>query len=144
MTFKSVDEIKRYIVNKIPTAVEIAMKDVWKIMDEGLEGFYGEYHPTWYDRTNQLRTSLVDPEVVANGNGAVGRLYYNAGRMSYSTGAQPSGELVLSTAMMGGHGAYGLKVIKGTPVWSKVYVNVASQINDIVKRALVSSGLPVR
>ena len=145
MTFGSVEELEQYIISKIPTAVEISMKDVNQIMQYGLENFYGSYSPEMYSRTGALKSSLKPPEVMATGRGAIGRDKYDSSGMSYSTGAKPSGDAVLNTAMAGGHGVFGLKVAAvTTPVWSFVEGMVGSQIDGIVKHGLTAAGLPVK
>ena len=144
MTFKSIADLKQYIILRMHPAITQAMDEVYNILDEAIKGFYSDYDPHMYHRTRQLLHSLVRPEIVSTGNGYIGRVYFDGGKMSYWTGAKPSGQQVLETAMAGGHGATGLKVIGGTPVWSPAYSKIMAEIEPIIRSALIAAGIPIK
>lgn len=147
MTFKSVDEMKRYILEHSKSAVAEATEEVYQMMDMILKQFYAEFTPEEYDRTYQLLQSCVKTGVKATGNGFVAEVYFDSGMLSYTTGNMPSGSQVMTAALKGGHGAEGegfMAYYGYTPIGDASKSLIQSRIRPLMIEALNNAGIPVR
>ena len=130
---------------KLKSAVTRAQEQVYKIIDLYLQRFYADYDPVVYERTRQFLHSLVKGGVEKVGNGYAAKVYFDLSYV-YSTGANPSGEDVMGAAAYGGHGAKGLKVVNGggEDAWFTPLEILDAEAIDILKRMLISEGIPIK
>lgn len=163
MTFNSMDELKNYILSHSKVAVERARDKVYKIIDGFLKEYYSEFTPDVYVRTKQLLNSLVKTNVKHVKNGWVAEVYFDIEKLDYSTRIVPSmftpwakpentfhregwtkenDEWVLKTAMTGSkpHGGYK----EGTAIWTESMKVLTKDKIQILKKALIDAGIPVR
>lgn len=145
MVFKNESELKNYILGKCQNALIKSQEQVYQIIDRFVKEFYAEFSPEMYERTYQLYRSLVKSDIVSTGNGFEAQVYFDFGSLVYNTGAQPSGEQVMSAAASGGHGADGLKVISGgASIWNDPVAILDASAIDILKKMLIAEGIPIR
>lgn len=84
-TFKSIEDVKKDIINKSKKAVVNADKYFNKKMQEGINNYYAEYSPKMYIRTGELRNSLVDDGVSSTGSGWKTGAKFDSDKMHYET-----------------------------------------------------------
>lgn len=145
MTFKNESELKNFLLAKCQSALIKAQAQVYQIIDRFVKEFYASYSPEMYERTYQLYRSLVKSEIVPTGNGFEAHVYFDLGSLDYVTGAQPSGEQVMGAASYGGHGAEGLKVVGGgVGIWNDPKAVLDAEAINILKRMLISEGIPIK
>ncbi len=150
MVFKNEAQLKAFILKKCQSGVMAAEEKVYKIIDECLQQFYGEFDPEEYIRTSQLLHSLVRSGVKSTGNGYEAEVYFDVGALNYATGIVPtqsgvgyatwSAETVLSVAMESGvpHGGYA----GGTAIWSVSNARLGD-ITALLVRELRKQGIPI-
>lgn len=146
MVFKSEAQLKAFLMPKIQNAVIKAQAQVYQIIDRFVKEFYAEFSPEMYERTYQLYRSLVKSDIVPTGNGFKAEVYFDLSSLDYVTGARPSGEQVMGAAEWGRHGAMGLAVadFKGTSIWHDPLEILDAEAINILKRMLISEGIPIK
>lgn len=167
MNFNSMGELKDYILSKSGTAVKLAQERVYQVIHRFVKEYYAEYSPEVYERTYQLFRSLVKSEVKSTGNGWVAEVYFDIGMLDYqikhltkwptdggymnpyngdisSDGSFPnpsgSAQKTMEAAARGEHGGY--KV--GTAIWTDPLLLLYKDGYNMLKRALVDAGIPVK
>ena len=145
MVFKNETQLKAFLLPKCRNALAKAQAQVYQIIDRFVKEYYAEFSPEMYERTYQLYQSLVKSEIVSTGNGFEARVYFDLGSLDYVTGARPSGEQVMGAAEFGRHGAMGLAVadFKGTSIWHEPKAILDAQAIEILKKMLISEGIPI-
>lgn len=145
MVFHSMDELKQYILSRSGSALRQTVEQVYQIIDKFVKEFYAEYSPEMYERTYQLYRSLVKTDIQPISNGWRAEVYFDYSSLVYTSGAKPSGLQVMETAAHGGHGAEGLHIEHGgTAIWDEPMAILQTQAIEILKRMLISNGIPVR
>lgn len=67
--------------------------------------------------------------------------------MNYVTGLQPSGLAVFEAALVGQHGAAGLKMMSGNTgvdIWDDPTTKLDNEHSSILKQALLEAGIPIK
>ena len=80
-------------------------------------------------------------------NNQIQEIYFDYDRLNYLTGARPTGEQVMDAAAKGGHGAEGLRVMRGNvgySVWDDPVYVLDARAFDILKKMLISEGIPIK
>lgn len=146
MVFKNESELKAFILKKCRNALAKSQEQVYQIIDRFVKEFYAEFTPEMYERTYQLYRSLVKSEVVRTRNGYEAQVYFDLSSLDYVTGARPSGEQVMGAAEFGRHGAMGLATadFKGASVWHEPLAILDAQAINILKKMLISEGIPIK
>lgn len=146
MVFKNEAQLKSFLLSKCQNALIKAQEQVYQIIDRFVKEFYAEYPPEMYERTYQLYRSLVKSDIVSTGNGYKAEVYFDLSSLDYVTGSRPSGEQVMGAAEWGRHGAMGLAVadFKGTSIWHEPLEILNAEAINILKKMLISEGIPIR
>lgn len=146
MVFKNEAQLKSFLLSKCQNALIKAQEQVYQIIDRFVKEFYAEFSPEMYERTYQLYRSLVKSDIVSTGNGYKAEVYFDLSSLDYVTGSRPSGEQVMGAAEWGRHGAMGLAVadFKGTSIWHEPLEILNAEAINILKRMLISEGIPIR
>lgn len=145
MVFKNEAQLKSFLLSKCQNALIKAQEQVYQIIDRFVKEFYAEFSPEMYERTYQLYRSLVKSDVVPTGNGYKAEVYFDVSSLVYTSGSSPSGEQVMNAAAYGGHGAEGLHIIAGgTGIWDEPKQILNAEAINILKRMLISEGIPIR
>lgn len=159
MVFKSEKELKRFILKKSRLALLKAQDEVYKIIKQFIYKYYADYDPSFYDRTYQLLSSLVESRIVSDGKGYRAEVYFALDKLSYSQyawqgGHPPSGEEVFEAAKSGLHGAIGdagggwqylyINGNSGVNIWSDPIQELDAKAIDILKKMLISEGIPIK
>lgn len=147
MVIKNQKQLETILLKKCRLALLKAQDEVCRIIKQFLYKYYADYDPIMYERTYQLLTSLVESRIVSNGKGYKAEVYFNVDGLNYVTGSQPSGEQVMSAAAKGGHGASGLRVMSGNTgvsVWDDPVKKLNAEAIDILKKMLISEGIPIK
>ena len=146
MILKSESELKRFLLAKCRNALEKAQEQVYQIIDRFVKEFYAEFTPEMYERTYQLFRSLVKSDIIPTGNGYKAEVYFDLSSLNYVTGSKPSGEQVMGAAEWGRHGAMGLAVadFKGTSIWHEPLEILNAEAINILKKMLISEGIPIK
>ena len=149
MAFTNTAQIKAYLMKHMETAVKQAQKKAYDVISTFLKKYYSEFSPSMYERTYQLLSSLVESQITSTGNGYRAEIYFDASRLDYSmklVNGKPisnrgwSAEKTLNAAMTGSHGGYAA----GTAIWDESEAVLNSDIINILKQSLISSGIPVK
>lgn len=149
MVFKNEKQLEAFLMKKCQSALLRAQDEVYVIIKKFLDQFYDEYDPSkskyGYQRTYQFLNSLVKSRIVPDGKGYKAEVYFDLNYI-YDTGANPSGEQVMGAAEWGRHGAMGLAVadFKGTSVWHEPLAILDAQAINILKKMLISEGIPIK
>lgn len=144
MIFNSVEEIKVYILSHSASAINQAKEMIYQVLDKFVKQYYAEFSPEMYERTYQLYKSLVKTDVISTGDGWEATVYFDFNSLVYTSGSSPSGRQVMDAASYGGHGAEGLKVIKGnTGIWNDSIAILDKQAYEILKKTLIQNGIPI-
>lgn len=146
MVFKNEAELRNYVLPKMKNAIVKAQSQVYQIVDRFVKEFYAEYPPEVYERTYQLYRSLVKSNIVPTKNGYEAEVYFDLSSIDYVTGSRPSGEQVMGAAEWGRHGAMGLAVadFKGTSIWHEPLDILNAEAINILKKMLISEGIPIK
>lgn len=167
MTFDSLDAVERYISSKCGVAIKLAQERVYQVIDRFVKEYYGEFSPEVYERTYQLYQSLVKTDVKQSGNGWVAEVYFDSGLLNYSSkglhkhpvsggymnpynhvvtndgvfkNPKGSGEATLAAAAHGSHGGYK----SGTAIWDAPMKILDKEALNMLKKALIDAGIPVK
>lgn len=145
MVFKNEQQLKSFLLAKCQSALANAQEKVYKILDLYMQRFYADYDPVMYERTYQLMKSLVKSDIQMVGNEIKAEVYFDLGYI-YESGANPSGEDVMSQAAYGGHGATGLRVMYGggEDVWFTPLEILDAEAINILKNMLIAEGIPIK
>lgn len=146
MVFKNEEQLKNFLLQKCKNALIKSQEQVYQIINRFVKEFYAEYNPEIYERTYQLFSSLVKSDIIQTGSGYEAQVYFDLSSLDYVTGARPSGEQVMGAAEWGRHGAMGLAVadFKGTSIWHEPLEILNAQAINILKKMLISEGIPIR
>lgn len=146
MVFKNEEQLKNFLLQKCKNALIKSQEQVYQIINRFVKEFYAEYNPEMYERTYQLFSSLVKSDIIQTGSGYEAQVYFDLSSLDYVTGARPSGEQVMGAAEWGRHGAMGLAVadFKGTSIWHEPLEILNAQAINILKKMLISEGIPIR
>lgn len=146
MVFKNEKQLKEFLLKKCKNALIKSQEQVYQIIDRFVKEFYAEFSPEVYERTYQLYRSLVKSDIQFTGNGYQAYVYFDLGSIDYVTGSKPSGEQVMQAAEWGRHGAMGLAVadFKGTSIWHEPSDILNAEAINILKKMLVSEGVPIK
>lgn len=146
MVFKNEEQLKSFLLQKCKNALIKSQEQVYQIINRFVKEFYAEYNPEMYERTYQLFSSLVKSDIIQTGSGYEAQVYFDLNSLDYVTGARPSGEQVMGAAEWGRHGAMGLAVadFKGTSIWHEPLEILNAQAINILKKMLISEGIPIR
>lgn len=146
MVFKNEEQLKSFLLQKCKNALIKSQEQVYQIINRFVKEFYAEYNPEMYERTYRLFSSLVKSDIIQTGSGYEAQVYFDLSSLDYVTGARPSGEQVMGAAEWGRHGAMGLAVadFKGTSIWHEPLEILNAQAINILKKMLISEGIPIR
>lgn len=146
MVFKNEEQLKSFLLQKCKNALIKSQEQVYQIINRFVKEFYAEYNPEMYERTYQLFSSLVKSDIIQTGSRYEAQVYFDLSSLDYVTGARPSGEQVMGAAEWGRHGAMGLAVadFKGTSIWHEPLEILNAQAINILKKMLISEGIPIR
>ncbi|MCM1221140.1 MAG: hypothetical protein NC548_42325 [Lachnospiraceae bacterium] len=147
MVIKSVSELENAIVDRLRIAVNEIQEKIYRVLDEYMQKYYADYSPSMYDRTYQLYKSFVKSEITPAPHGWKAEVYFDYSQLNYITGLQPSGLAVFEAALVGQHGAAGLKMMPGNTgidIWDDPSLKLDSEHNNIIRQALLDAGLPVK
>ena len=146
MVFKNEAELKTFLLKKCKNALIKSHQQVYQIIDRFVKEYYAYYSPEMYERTYQLYRSLVKSDIVATANGYEAQVYFDLSSLDYVTGSSPSGEQVMQAAEWGRHGAMGLSVadFKGTSIWHEPLEIINAEAVNILKKMLISEGIPIK
>ena len=150
MVFKNDAELEKFLLQKCKNALTKSQEQVYQIINRFVKEFYAEYVPDvsngGYERTYQLFRSLVKSDIIKTANGYKAEVYFDLSSLDYVTGSRPSGEQVMQAAEWGRHGAMGLAVadFKGTSIWHEPLAILDAQAINILKKMLISEGIPIR
>lgn len=147
MVFKSRKELESFLLKKCRLAILKAQDEVYVVIKKFLYQYYADYDPVQYERTYQLLQSLVQSRIVSDGKGYKAEIYFDIDGLNYATGAKPSGEQVMDAAAYGGHGAEGLRVVSGdtgVSAWNDPIQKLNADAINILKRMLISEGIPIK
>ena len=146
MVFKNEAELRNFVLKKCQNALVKSQEQVYQIIDRFIKEFYAEFTPEMYERTYQFYRSLVKSKITRVHNGYEAEVYFDLSSLNYVTGSRPSGEQVMGAAEWGRHGAMGLATadFKGTSVWHEPLVILDAQAINILKKMLISEGIPIK
>lgn len=151
MVFKNEKQLKIFLMAKCKSAITQAEEKVHRIIDGCLQQFYSEFTPDEYIRTQQLLHSLVKSGVKQVGNRFEAEVYFDVGKLNYTTGVVPtqngtgyatwSGQKVLDVAMTSGlpHGGYA----SGTAIWTESMKRLGN-IYELLIQELRKQGIPIK
>lgn len=149
MVFKSEVQLKSFVLAKCKNAISKAENKIYKVIDEHLNRFYGEYNPVEYIRTKQLLHSLVRTGVKQVGNGYEAEVYFDVSKLNYpnpamgQSGAYHSADLssqqILDLAMQGSHGGWK----DGTAIWNDSVFWIGGDLMKLLLDELKSQGIPI-
>lgn len=159
MVFKSEKELERFILKKSRLALLKAQDEVYRIIKKFIYDYYNDYDPSFYDRTYQLLSSLVESRIISTGKGYRAEVYFALDKLSYSKyawqgGDPPSGEEVFEAAKRGLHGAIGdagggwqylyMGGNTGVNIWSDPIRELDEKAINILKKMLIAEGIPIK
>lgn len=154
-TFNSAEELKREILKRSEKAVASAKQRVYEKIDQFLHGYYSDFTPKEYIRTEQFLHSLVQTEVKSTGNGWIAEVYFDASKLNYEKGVMPlqhtpehgrygwatwGADEVLGTALHGNHGGYE----RTAPIYGQSMNYLNANAIKILKDSLKAAGIPVK
>ncbi len=139
------EQLEAEIMKGLRAAAATGRMKAYEVIQEVLYRWYGSYKPKQYDRTLQLFHSLVMDELKKTADGYESVVYFDVSKIKYTTGKQPSGSDVLASALVGKHGAKGLKEVSGlVPLgFASLFELNKSLINEMVS-AMKAAGINVK
>lgn len=168
MTFDSLEALESYILSKSGVAIKMAQEKIFNLIEDYILKYYSEFDPSVYERTYQLLCSLVKTAVKSTGNGWVAEVYFDASTLDYhikhlhgqpvaggyrhpyvphvvtpdGTFQNPKGDAgkVLESAAHGSHGGY----TSGTAIWDDPMKILNKEAYNMLKKALIDAGIPVK
>lgn len=146
MVFKNETQLKTFLMAKCKNAMIKSQEQVYQIINRFVKEFYAEFSPEMYERTYQLYRSLVKSDIKPTSNGYEAEVYFDLSSLYYVTGSQPSGEQVMGAAEWGRHGAMDLAVadFKGTSIWHEPLEILNAEAINILKKMLITEGIPIK
>lgn len=154
MVFKNEKQLEAFLLQKCRAALVKSQQQVYQIIDRFVKEYYAYYSPEMYERTYQLYRSLVKGDVERTANGYEAKVYFDLSSLDYVTGGKPSGEQVMTAAKEGWHGAVGkipnsdkyykYVVSGGEGVWDEPKQILDAQAKEILKKMLISEGVPIK
>lgn len=154
MLFKSESQFKKFILMKCKNAITSAENKIYKVIDEHLNMFYGEYSPTEYIRTQQLLHSLVRTGIKQVGNGYEAEVYFDVSKLNYPNpalgqsgvyhNADLSSDEILSMTMEGSNGGSHGGWRDGTHIWNDSMFFLGGDIMKLLLDELRAQGIPIR
>lgn len=154
MVFKNEKQLESFLLQKCRAALVKSQQQVYQIIDRFVKEYYAYYSPEMYERTYQLYRSLVKGDVERTANGYEAKVYFDLSSLDYVTGGKPSGEQVMTAAKEGWHGAVGkipnsdkyykYVVSGGEGVWDEPKQILDAQAKEILKKMLISEGVPIK
>ena len=154
MVFKNEKQLEAFLLQKCRAALVKSQQQVYQIIDRFVKEYYAYYSPEMYVRTYQLYRSLVKGDVERTANGYEAKVYFDLSSLDYVTGGKPSGEQVMTAAKEGWHGAVGkipnsdkyykYVVSGGEGVWDEPKQILDAQAKEILKKMLISEGVPIK
>lgn len=168
MTFDSLAALESYILSRSGVAIQLAQERVYQVINRFVKEYYAEFSPAVYERTYQLFSSLVKTGIKQTGNGWVAEVYFDASNLDYhikhlhgqpvaggyrhpyvphvvtpdGTFQNPKGDAgkVLESAAHGSHGGY----TSGTAIWDDPMKILNKEAYNMLKKALIDAGIPIR
>lgn len=149
MTFKSIEALKNHMISHIQSAILKSQEQIYQIIDRFVKEYYAEFTPEMYERTYQLYRSLVKSDIIVIGNECKAHVYFDIDALDYAMktiGGKSipnkgwSEEKTLLAAAHGSHGGYA----KGTAIWDKPLSILNTEAYNILKRMLISEGIPLK
>ena len=151
MTFDSMDALKNYILSRSKVAIQMAQEKVYQVIDRFVKEYYAEYDPIVYERTYQLYRSLVKADIQQTANGWEAEIYFDLDALDYHMRRMNgkwysrkdnswSEQKTLSSAAHGHHGGK----YAGTAIWDEPMIVLWKNKHDILKKALLDAGIPVK
>ena len=151
MVFKSIEELKDYILFHIQSAILKSQEQIYQIIDRFIKEYYAEFTPEMDERTYQLYKSLVKSDIIVTNNECKAHVYFDIDALDYAmktiggklvsnTNKGWSEEEIFLTAAHGSHGGY----VKGTAIWDTPLNIINTEAYNILKRMLISEGIPLK
>lgn len=162
MLIHNKDELNAILLQKTKNAVIKAEETVYNIIHRFVKEYYAEYDPIEYVRTYQFYQSLVKSEITPADNGQLGwkaRVYFDLDKLDYymkttrSKGTKvndmqnfddPLDEKGVMSRVMKGLHVVRPRIVQGTPIWLETQKILDEQGFEILKRMLVSEGIPIK
>lgn len=142
--FSSTNELRNYILSKSRVAMVAAQEKVYRILEEFVQRFYGEFDPVMYERTYQLFRSMVKADIKSTGNGWAAEVYFDKTQMDHSLKSVWTEEQILHTALVGAYPHGGYKPAGGTGIWTSAMPVISKEAMDALKEELIKAGIPVK
>lgn len=160
--FTSTSQLKSAIISRMKSSVVEVETKIYKIVQDYLYIFYGEYQPVESIRKWDIFNSLVKTSVTPTGNGWRAEIYFDIGKLHHldsyigQSGMMVykdfSEEKILKNVVgLGYHGspnaiendpAY--SHLKGTKIWDKSMAESHGNQHEWFKQALLAAGIPVK
>lgn len=149
MVFRNVSDLEDYLLSRCKEAVRLMQERAFQVIDAFVKQYYAEYDPIVYERTYQLYRSLVKSEIKATGNGWTAEVYFDLDRLDYYMRKMNGKwyrnvgwdeQKTLSSAAHGHHGGK----YAGTAIWDDPMIVLTKNRRNILKKALIDAGIPVK
>lgn len=164
MLIHNKDELNAILLQKTKNAVIKAEGTVYNIIHRFVKEYYAEYDPVMYVRTYQFYQSLVQSEItpVEKGLGWKARVYFDLSKLNYYMKTiqrnnkrktlrntsdnfdDPLDEAGVLDRVMAGYHVVRPRIVQGTPIWLETQKILDEQGFEILKRMLVSEGIPIK
>lgn len=150
MVFDSVDALKNHILSCSRSAIIMVQEKIYQVIDRFVKEYYAEFDPVMYERTYQLYRSLVKSDVTRTSNGWEAEVYFDIDALDYHmkrvNGVEVpnkgwSEEKTLWAAAHGSHGGYN---IGATAIWYDPLKILSAEGYNMLKKALIDAGIPIR
>lgn len=138
----TIAQIKADLQSKVGIAVENVKREAVRIIMNEVEKFYGEYDPSWYQRTYQMQKAverMVNSAVKVYGIGASFHIYVDASMFNHKRGTWSEWDILYSVMEGATHGG----AASGTPVWTESMKVLDLDMKNIIKEKLIAAGIPV-
>ena len=139
----TVAQIKADLTKKVGVAMEMVKKEVCDIIFDVCMQYYGEYPPTMYERTHQIRAAIqnmANAVVKVRQIGASFEVYVDASQLYYLWGNWDENMVLVNVMSVGNHG--GAKS-GGTPIWTESMRRINPKMKSIIREKLVAAGIPI-